>query len=134
MSMSDGEWEPDIVDKWFPCAGPGNLWTLHKKHLTSADNLYWWEGSDEFDEGWYCGTCYQDLSDEYKEILRDAPLPNIGKPPNEEQIAHRKKIRVFFNSKRRLLDEIAELDEKGLDNLTQEVEVWRTPLDKYLDD
>ena len=133
MGMSDGEWEPAIVDKWFPCADPGKCWPFYQQHLASADDLYWWEGNDEFSEGWYCSTCYQ-VTDEYKEISRDAPLPNIGGPPTEERLAYLKKIDEFFNSKRRFIDEIAELDEKGLDNLTQEVEIWRSPLHKYLDD
>lgn len=134
MDMPDGEWEPAIVDKWFPCAGPGSLLTMHREHLTSADNLYRWDGNDEHAEGWYCRTCYQEFSDEYEELFSDAPLPSIGSPPTEERIAYLKKVDEFFNSKRRFVDEIAELDEQGLENLTQEVEIWRSPLSKYLDD
>lgn len=134
MDMSDGEWEPAIVDKWFPCADPGKCWPFYRDHQASADDLYCWDGNDEFGEGWYCSTCYQELSDEYKELSHNSPLPSIGSPKTEEEIVFWKKVDEVFNSKLRFIDEIAELDEDGLDNLTQEAEIWRSPLSKYLDD
>ena len=133
MGMWDGEWEPATVDKWFPCAGPGNSWSDYKEHSAFADSLYWWEGNDEFAEGWYCRTCHQELSDEFKELSRNAPPMSIGSPKTEEEIAYWKEVDEFFNSKRKLIDEIAELDDKGMDNLTQEVHILKDPLNEYLD-
>ena len=134
MNQSDGEWEPAIMDKMFPCStrkdGKG---VLKGEHSTSAYNLYWWDGNDGHEAGWYCSSCYQ-VSEEYKEISRDAPIRRIGMTSDEETIAYWKKIDEFFASKRRFIDEIAELDENGLDNLTQEVQIWISPLSKYLDD
>ena len=108
MGMSDGEWEPAIVEKWFPCSDQGKLAPFYQKHLASADDLYWWEGNDEDTEGWYCSTCFN---------FNPQQLPDKS-----------------FASRRRFIDEVAELDEDGLDNLTQEVEIWRSPLHKHLDD